>query len=433
MKKGLLIGINDYKFAPLRYCVKDAIKMKEVLSYNFDKSKNFDCRLMVSSDTNQITRKSFRKAVRDLFTTKCEIALLYYSGHGLSNEFGNFFVTQDGSNFDYGISFEEVITLANKSKTNNIVIILDCCYSGTFGNFHSVNDNHIFLRQGVSILSATLPDQYAKENHDGGLFTTLMYDALSGNAADLNGNITLLDIFSYASELLTPWKQKPVLKSHLSNLFSLRNSGPKLTLKKFKSTSGSNVSKEIDSLVDSINDLKVSKMSISKLKIEMEEFVNKIIGEKKEKKVFISYSHKDQKWLERIQIHLKPAIREGIVEIWDDTKIESGQNWKSKIDDALKTSNIAILLISADFLASDFIVENELPPLLSSAQNKGTVILPIIVGHCRFKEDINLSSFQAVNNPDKPIEALSKSEQEAIFYKLSIEIEKKLITPHNNL
>ncbi len=55
----------------------------------------------------------------------------------------------------------------------------------------------------------------------------------------------------------------------------------------------------------------------------------------------------------------------------EPTKIKAGDKWKEKIERALEKSAIAILLISADFLASDFIVDNELPPLLKSAEGKG--------------------------------------------------------------
>ena len=78
--------------------------------------------------------------------------------------------------------------------------------------------------------------------------------------------------------------------------------------------------------------------------------------------VFISYSHKDRKYVERLQVHLKPFVRSGQVEIWDDTKIQVGMNWSEAIRRALASAKVAILLISADYLASDFIALDELPP-----------------------------------------------------------------------
>ena len=130
-----------------------------------------------------------------------------------------------------------------------------------------------------------------------------------------------------------------------------------------------------------------------------------------QRKVFISYSHKDTRWLDRLRVHLKPIEREGIIDLWDDTKIAAGVQWKGAIFEALETSKVAVLLISADFLASDFIAEHELPTLLSQAASGGTVIIPIIISPCLF-HGTALSTFQAVSSPKKPLSTLSVSERE---------------------
>lgn len=146
----------------------------------------------------------------------------------------------------------------------------------------------------------------------------------------------------------------------------------------------------------------------------------------KYKKVFISYSHKDSAHLERLRVHLKPLEKLGVVDVWDDTKIKVGDHWKKEIDTALHQAAIAVLIVSADFLASDFIIDNELPPILEKAQLDGTKIVPVILKPCRFSRDANLSRFQALNSPEKPVYGMNESEQEVIWDRLSQLIEAEI-------
>lgn len=93
--------------------------------------------------------------------------------------------------------------------------------------------------------------------------------------------------------------------------------------------------------------------------------------------VFISYSHYDREYLERLLVHLKPLERAGLIDLWVDTRLRPGDSWKKEIEVALDRSTVAVLLVSADFLASDFISSNELPSLLRKAEQKGTRIIPL--------------------------------------------------------
>ncbi|MGH9837280.1 MAG: toll/interleukin-1 receptor domain-containing protein [Blastocatellia bacterium] len=153
-------------------------------------------------------------------------------------------------------------------------------------------------------------------------------------------------------------------------------------------------------------------------------------------KVFVSYSHQDEKWLKRVQVHLRDLTRRGLVELWDDKKIHSGDEWRKEIETALNSARVAVLLISADFIASDFIAANELPPLLAAAKKDGVKILSLILSPSRFEQIESLAEFQSVNPPSKPLIGLAKVEQEQFLVKLSDDVlrtVKEPLTSKNHL
>jgi len=145
--------------------------------------------------------------------------------------------------------------------------------------------------------------------------------------------------------------------------------------------------------------------------------------ESKQKTLFVSYSHKDTEYLDRLKVHLKPLERKGTMQLWSDTLIQGGEKWKEEIEKALDKSAIAILLISADFLASDFIVNKELQPLLKNAENKGTIIIPVVLKPCRFLREPSISQFQSINDPQTPLCKMNEYEKEDIYERLSQRIE----------
>lgn len=143
----------------------------------------------------------------------------------------------------------------------------------------------------------------------------------------------------------------------------------------------------------------------------------------KGKKLFISYSHKDKEYLSRLLVHLRPLEKSKLIDAWNDTRIVPGQKWREEIEKALEAAAVAVLLVSADFLASNFIVDNELPPLLESASKQGTVILPVILTPCRFARDKNLSVFQAVNTPNTPLSGMDEHGREAVYDSIAAFVE----------
>jgi TIR domain len=105
-----------------------------------------------------------------------------------------------------------------------------------------------------------------------------------------------------------------------------------------------------------------------------------------------------------------------------------GEKWRSEIQSTIESAGIAILLISADLLASEFITRKEVPELCKAAEQRGCHILPIIVGPCRFLRTPALSDFQAVNDAARPLSIMKPHEREALFHRVAETIENLLQT-----
>jgi hypothetical protein len=161
-----------------------------------------------------------------LFEGKVEVALLHFSGHGTVNNLDGYLVTQDAKRYDEGLSMGDVLKLANDSPAEEVVILLDCCFSGNLGNPPAIDNKKVSLREGLSILTASRGDQISVESGGNGLFTSLVLDAMAGGAADLRGEVTAPAIYSYVEAALGAWAQRPLFKSHVARLLALRRCKP---------------------------------------------------------------------------------------------------------------------------------------------------------------------------------------------------------------
>ncbi|HPO16857.1 MAG TPA: toll/interleukin-1 receptor domain-containing protein, partial [Candidatus Hydrogenedentes bacterium] len=142
--------------------------------------------------------------------------------------------------------------------------------------------------------------------------------------------------------------------------------------------------------------------------------------------VFISYSHKDKQYLDALKTMLAPIQRNHNVSIWEDTQISPGALWRDEINDALNSAKVAVFLVSDNFLASNFIVEHELHPLLQAATNDGVVILWVLIRECMWETIKELEERQAVHPLTTPLERLSEPEQRTIFKELGRKVLENL-------
>jgi hypothetical protein len=228
MRRALVVGIDDYPRSPLRGCVNDATQVAKLIKTHQDGSPNFDCQIL-SSPPLPVTRPILREKIEALFKDEADVALLYFSGHGFSKASGGYLVTPDAESYDEGVSMTEVITTANSSCVSEVVILLDCCYSGALGALPILN-NLTVLREGVSILTASRGSQVSVEIRGHGLFTSLMCAALEGGASDVLGKVTIASIYAYVDQSLGAWEERPLFKALVSHLISLRNCSPVVPL-----------------------------------------------------------------------------------------------------------------------------------------------------------------------------------------------------------
>jgi hypothetical protein len=121
------------------------------------------------------------------------------------------------------------------------------------------------------------------------------------------------------------------------------------------------------------------------------------------KKVFISYSHRDEKFKDELITILIPLQDQGILTIWHDREITPGTDWYQAIQDAMNDCDLALLLVSGDFLASRFIRDKELARLFQRRKEEGLRVVPIIIRSCKWQSIPVLRDIQALPKNAKPL------------------------------
>jgi hypothetical protein len=95
------------------------------------------------------------------------------------------------------------------------------------------------------------------------------------------------------------------------------------------------------------------------------------------KRIFVSYSHLDEEWKEKVITHLKVIEAESNIMIWDDRKIAAGEDWLPEIEKQIALASVALLLLSANYLTSNFIIRKEVPAILRRRKKEGFVVIQL--------------------------------------------------------
>ena len=142
------------------------------------------------------------------------------------------------------------------------------------------------------------------------------------------------------------------------------------------------------------------KLGNAELAEELEELFTP--GARQTNKIFVSYSHKDSEWLERLQTMIKPWLRqaESELDFWNDTRIKPGDKWSQEIQGALETAGVAVALVSSDFLGSDFVAVHELPQIFQAAEKENVRILWVYLSPAAY----NATPFKNIQAAHTPLE-----------------------------
>ncbi len=124
--------------------------------------------------------------------------------------------------------------------------------------------------------------------------------------------------------------------------------------------------------------------------------------------VFISYSHKDELWKDRLAKQLGVLEREGVLDVWDDRRIGAGVEWLKEIEAAIDRASVAVFLVSADFLTSEFILSKEVPRFLEGRAKDKLRVFPVIVRPCMWKKVAWLSRLQARPLDGTPLDSFGE-------------------------
>ena len=119
-------------------------------------------------------------------------------------------------------------------------------------------------------------------------------------------------------------------------------------------------------------------------------------------KAFISYSHKDEKYLERLHVHLAQLKRENLISTWTDNDILAGGALNSEISNSLTTSEIFIALLSPDYISSDYCYHKEFEKAIEMQKADDILIIPIVLEDCDWK-NTPFQNFKALPKDGKPI------------------------------
>jgi hypothetical protein len=144
------------------------------------------------------------------------------------------------------------------------------------------------------------------------------------------------------------------------------------------------------------------------------------------RRVFISYSREDRRWVERLRARLAPLVRDPEHDIWDDSRIPPGESWSADIHEALQTTKVAVLLVTPRLLASDFIMKTELPHFMQAQKTEHLVILWVPVEASDYGATEFAGMQAAASDPATPLAGMTAEDQERALEEIAARVKLAL-------
>ena len=126
-------------------------------------------------------------------------------------------------------------------------------------------------------------------------------------------------------------------------------------------------------------------------------------------KIFYSYAHKDEYYRNKLETHLKILERTGVIDQWHDRNIDAGEDWKTAIDENLERADIILLLVSADFIASDYCWEKEMTRAIERRNAGEATVIPVIIRDVNWKS-APFAAFQTLPDEAKAVQLWSNED-----------------------
>ena len=243
----LFVGIDNYPFGQeLNFATRDAIRLSE--AFGFSKLPPNSLYLSPTPDVDdisedrlykresEITFDRLKMSIRSLMQADHDYILFYFSGHAdIDWEVGaGFLQTPDRCDLGDGVPFSYLMQHAKRAANKNkkVFIILDACKSGAMGEVEGGNSS---LPKNITIMAAAREFEPAIEKAGiGGVFTDLLIQGLKGSAADQAGRISAPSLYTYVDTMLTNFGQRPVFKTNITKMVTLKDVEPRVPLSTLK-------------------------------------------------------------------------------------------------------------------------------------------------------------------------------------------------------